>query len=175
MSEYVFAIDETRMDIMGNMPCRKKEQIVRCSECAKRMPGDRDDRLWCSQHGCWTSTDGFCHHGRAGEGSTPMLGDVLEVSDRDFEALSDMLDDRPCDRFALRELAVALERVDYLPGPCSTFQCEEEVCDAAGIDYAAMPNASYALRAAAHEIAHRIRIAIGDSSADGAEMPNRGL
>lgn len=174
MSEYVFAIDETRMDIMGNMPCRKKEQIVRCSECAKRMPGDRDDRLWCSQHGCWTILDGFCHHGRRDEAAIPLQANVLEVSD-EYGAIASMFSDNPCDRFALRELAVALERVDYTSGACSTFQCEEEVCDAAGIDYASMPNASYALRAAAHEIAHRIRIAIGEPSADSAETANRGL
>lgn len=175
MSEYVFFIDETRMDIMGNMPSQKKEPIVRCRDCAKRMRGDSNNRLWCTQHGCWTNLDGFCHHGSTGEDATSLRMHSLEVSGKDSEALSEVLEDRPCDRFALRELAYALERVDYLPGPCSTFQCEEEVCDAAGIDYAAMPNASYALRAAAHEIAHRIRIAIGEPSAGSTETAKRGL
>lgn len=174
MPEYVFAIDETRMDIMGNMPCRKKDPIVRCRECAKRMRGDVDERLWCAQHGCWTSLDGFCHHGRRDEAAIPLQANVLEVSG-EHDAIASMFSDNPCDRTALRNLAVALERVDYTPGACSTFQCEEELCNAVGIDYAAMPNASFALRAAAHEIAHCIQSAIGEPSADSADESNRGL
>ena len=34
MTEYVFEIDESRADAMGSMPCKRREEIVRCRDCA---------------------------------------------------------------------------------------------------------------------------------------------
>ena len=33
MCEYVFEIDESRADALGNMPCERREEIVRCRDC----------------------------------------------------------------------------------------------------------------------------------------------
>lgn len=34
MTEHVCFIDESRADAMGNMPCERREEIVRCRDCA---------------------------------------------------------------------------------------------------------------------------------------------
>lgn len=33
MAEYVFEIDESRADAMGNVPCERREEVVRCRDC----------------------------------------------------------------------------------------------------------------------------------------------
>lgn len=71
MTEYVFEIDESRADAMGNMPCERREEIVRCRDCKNYRPAEDDEH----EDGCAlayaylfeTSPDGFCAWGERGE------------------------------------------------------------------------------------------------------------
>lgn len=37
MCEHIFEIDESRADAMGSMPCKRREEIVRCRDCKYAM------------------------------------------------------------------------------------------------------------------------------------------
>lgn len=71
MAEYVFRVDESRADILGNMPCERRERIVRCRDCKNYRPAEDDEH----EDGCAlayaylfeTSPDGFCAWGERGE------------------------------------------------------------------------------------------------------------
>ena len=86
MAEYVFEIDESRADALGNMPCERREEVVRCRDCAHaiRLEGEpaeaRPGMLNCvyfaqwdyydDEPGMWlVEPDGFCAWGRAKGGS----------------------------------------------------------------------------------------------------------
>ena len=86
MAEYVFEIDESRADALGNVPCERREEVVRCRDCknASKLEGE-----WLESHpgmldclhfaqwdyyddepGMWlVEPDGFCAWGRAKGGS----------------------------------------------------------------------------------------------------------
>ena len=84
MAEYVFEIDETRSDAMGNMPCERREEVVRCRDCknAFELEGgwaiDFPGKFNCSRYAQWdyyddepgvwlVEPDGFCAWGRRKE------------------------------------------------------------------------------------------------------------
>lgn len=72
MTEYVFEIDESCADAMGNMPCKRREEIVRCRDCGRAYR--RSGGVYCSRVLQWGSndrpaplpvdSDGFCAWGR---------------------------------------------------------------------------------------------------------------
>ena len=71
MTEYVFEIDESRADAMGSMPCKRREEIVRCRDCAKSELRGR--RLYCKApmgHVGYAEVfeDDFCSCGEPREG-----------------------------------------------------------------------------------------------------------
>lgn len=63
MTEYVCEIDESRADAMGNVPCERREKVVRCRACCYFSAYKSWDGGWCSGWGCLTVADGFCHLG----------------------------------------------------------------------------------------------------------------
>lgn len=63
MAEYVFEIDETRADAMGNMPCERREEIVRCRDCDAY--GQLDG--FCDMLQRRVMPDGFCAWGERDE------------------------------------------------------------------------------------------------------------
>ena len=63
MAEYVFEIDESRADALGNMPCERREKVVRCRSCRYFSAYESCDVGWCSGWECLTEADGFCHLG----------------------------------------------------------------------------------------------------------------
>lgn len=81
MCEYVFEIDESRADAMGNMPCERREEIVRCRDCKNAFRLDEGwaiDFLNCIRYSQWdyyddeqgmwlVEPDGFCAWGRRRE------------------------------------------------------------------------------------------------------------
>ena len=83
MTEYVFEIDESRADAMGSMPCKRREEIVRCRDCkyamehrSKSILGTELVTLTCSgpiqgaySEGEEVSPDGFCAWGERKEES----------------------------------------------------------------------------------------------------------
>ena len=77
MAEYVCRIDETRSDAMGNMPCERREEVVRCRDCAMfehkafGSPQGGYFRCWdyCNRWAEDVDPEGFCAWGRAKGGS----------------------------------------------------------------------------------------------------------
>lgn len=66
MAEYVVRVDESRADIMGNMPCERRERIVRCRDCRRSF--EERGELWCRGIvGPPVEPDGFCAWGERGE------------------------------------------------------------------------------------------------------------
>ena len=77
MTEYVFEIDESRADAMGSMPCKRREEIVRCRDCAYAVERRTESiietelvTLTCSgpiqgaySEGADVEPDGFCAWG----------------------------------------------------------------------------------------------------------------
>ena len=71
MAEYVFEIDETRSDAMGNMPCERREEVVRCRDCVHwRKPNDYE-RSKCTGAMAFVepTPEGFCAWGKREEES----------------------------------------------------------------------------------------------------------
>lgn len=66
MTEYVCRIDESRADAMGNVPCERCEEIVRCRACCYFSAYESWDGGWCSEWAGETNPDGFCHLGEDG-------------------------------------------------------------------------------------------------------------
>ena len=62
MTEYVFEIDESRADIMGNMPCaERRERVVRCLDCTRcERVGDM---AYCHHFRLYVPPRGFCWAG----------------------------------------------------------------------------------------------------------------
>ena len=58
MTEYVFEIDESRADAMGSMPCKRREEIVRCRDCAHWQKDPTADNMGV----CW-----FFYHEHEGQ------------------------------------------------------------------------------------------------------------
>lgn len=73
MNEYVFEIDETRADAMGSMPCKRREEIVRCRDCASIKP-TTDGRRYCTRWSHIVPLDGFCWRGEAKSGEEAQEG-----------------------------------------------------------------------------------------------------
>ena len=81
MTEYVFEIDESRADAMGSMPCKRREEIVRCRDCkyamehrSKSILGTELVTLTCSgpiqgaySEGADVEPEGFCAWGEPRE------------------------------------------------------------------------------------------------------------
>lgn len=66
MAEYVFEIDESRADAMGNMPCERHERVVRCRDCAYSEPCPLvgTEKLVCNfLDEMLVNPDGFCAWG----------------------------------------------------------------------------------------------------------------
>lgn len=63
MAEYVFEIDESRADALGNMPCKRREEIVRCRDCDAY--GQLDG--FCDMLQRRVTPDGFCAWGERDE------------------------------------------------------------------------------------------------------------
>lgn len=63
MTEHVCRIDESRADAMGNMPCERREKVVRCRACRYYSAYDPCDGGWCSEWEGETEPDGFCFLG----------------------------------------------------------------------------------------------------------------
>lgn len=65
MAEYVFEIDETRSDAMGNMPCERREEVVRCRECVHWRKPTKCERSKCTGAMAYVepTPDGFCAWG----------------------------------------------------------------------------------------------------------------
>ena len=82
MTEYVFEIDESRADAMGSMPCKRREEIVRCRDCAYAVERRTESiietelvTLTCSgpiqgaySEGADVEPEGFCAWGEPREG-----------------------------------------------------------------------------------------------------------
>lgn len=76
MTEYVFRIDESHADIMGGMPCERREKVVRCRDCGRAYR--RGGGVYCSCFLQWGSNDkpapllvnpdGFCAWGERKDG-----------------------------------------------------------------------------------------------------------
>lgn len=66
MAEYVFRVDESRADIMGNMPCERRERIVRCRDCVHWRRLNDHERSRCTGAMAFVEPDpdGFCAWGR---------------------------------------------------------------------------------------------------------------
>lgn len=72
MSEYVFEIDESRADVMGSMPCERREEVVRCRDCVHA----HERAKYCDRFSSCGLTDfvdvepyGFCAWGKRREES----------------------------------------------------------------------------------------------------------
>lgn len=73
MTEYVFEIDESRADAMGSMPCKRREEIVRCRDCASIKP-TTDGRRYCKRWSHIVPLDGYCWRGEAERGEEAQEG-----------------------------------------------------------------------------------------------------
>lgn len=69
MAEYVFEIDESRADALGNMLCERREEVVRCRDCAHWRKPTKDERSKCTGAMAYVkpTPDGFCAWGRKEE------------------------------------------------------------------------------------------------------------
>lgn len=65
MAEYVFEIDESRADALGNVPCERREKVVRCRSCRYFSAYESCDVGWCSEWKSGTEPNGFCFLGDA--------------------------------------------------------------------------------------------------------------
>lgn len=65
MAEYVCDIDETRADALGNMPCKRREEIVRCRDCVHWRKPTKHERSKCTGAMAYVepTPDGFCAWG----------------------------------------------------------------------------------------------------------------
>lgn len=73
MTEYVCRIDESRADAMGSMPCERREEIVRCRDCASIKP-TTDGRRYCKRWSHIVPLDGYCWRGEAKNGEEAQEG-----------------------------------------------------------------------------------------------------
>lgn len=72
MCEHVFEIDESRADAMGSMPCERREEIVRCRDCAHSWKDGTSCNYFSDFDGgliipAIVEPDGFCAWGRKRE------------------------------------------------------------------------------------------------------------
>lgn len=65
MTEYVCFIDESRADAMGNMPCERREEVVRCRDCVHWRKPSKHERSKCTGAMAFVepTPDGFCAWG----------------------------------------------------------------------------------------------------------------
>lgn len=68
MTEYVFEIDESRADVMGSMPCKRCEEIVRCRDCCYAWRGNTECLFFDDgEKPVVVKPDGFCAWARKRE------------------------------------------------------------------------------------------------------------
>lgn len=66
MSEFVFWVDDDREDYEGNHPCERREEVVRCSDCAHASSAcleEDQEALYCIAMDGIMAPDGFCSFG----------------------------------------------------------------------------------------------------------------